>query len=70
MAISDALAEVRAFVLNYADARKIKEGLRLIDTLEQTIDARVTELLAANNAEVERRRAAEEKLRKIVAGIG
>lgn len=59
MAISDALAELKAFIIDHAQPEKIEQGCQYVDELEAAIDNRVSELLTANNAEVERRRAAE-----------
>lgn len=59
MDIGDALADLRAFIVSHAQPEQVVAGGRLVDELERAIDARVTELLEANNREVERRRAAE-----------
>lgn len=60
--MSDALTDLRAFVLSYSYTEKTDEGIALLEALERAIDARVTELLEANNREVERRRKAEAEL--------
>lgn len=59
MAISDALAELKAFIIDHCQAEQITTGCQYVDELTAAIDNRISELLTANNVEVERRRAAE-----------
>lgn len=71
---TDALANLRTFIATKANVDDVAALGGLVDALEKAIDARVTELLEANNREVERRRvltqvidAAETERQRLVA---